>query len=919
MRNPTTAFLMLIMLSAAVVSASAVDVAEWDAFTLTESPAKRLDGPFKCSSAAFYFVHHGGPLKIALQLKSETDSGKLRKALVRFLDADEHYLDWDYQWFPAERAIDKSWDFAVTEGKPGIYQLRLALSGKFTYDVTAEPEVSFGFMPMRTLLWATQPDQFAESYVYVPPNSESWKVSTYSDARVVVSEAGKELLHLEPGQSKGEILVTEMPSLWQVNLTMGTNAFLKSHGVPFILCPDEATAANIRGSVEFLPDGTQVWHKFQKQVWDYMHRFSPADLKCEAERSFAPKLDELLKEPVRNAGLFPNYGALRHIRFTLESQNLDPDSIWFGSLHRWKDFAEKGPRWDKWCSFPFYTMSQTGFPNNLAAAYAVPARINPYGGDEKLLNRVVLAAFADLLCIHEDDTLKNASIGDSDPYASSTGFPANQNYAFPYGLCAGAVSPEVRAVWTEGYRRILDRYPFYRVSCENQSAHWLNAYYALAAVGEVKGDYAKLAHDYCLMMCDPDLNHFMKTGYQQEAYGPDCTYQGLTCSEIAQYYAWSKDDAAADGLRIIYDFFNHTVAPEPDGHIWGASNFSHRTQYGWQHPQYGAGLTMMSGVLPEAGLWRYDADPTDEANIQRATESIKSAVNRKHDPEWYSSGRLMGGAAGAIYTGAYLRWLSYPDKVDRTGKLPVVREDTFTNNINDEFFAIRRPAYYALTYTGHTAYEWVKSRISFKVNQYWPRTGGGLSLFWTPQYGSVICSMNYTAYMNHQVIAEIGDGKVKWPDYWTVQHEWDEAAGTLSVSSKLFDLPVSMVRTHTFLADGVKQELTVTFDEDVAVEALSEQIPLLKNKPGFEMQILGSEDNCTGIWVGAESGEGCLIKFDEPVRISFGEDQELKFYSEIQTNAVLNVDLGATHKQGDEVKIGYLLTGCTKAQLVQYQ
>jgi hypothetical protein len=918
MRNTIAASLMLIILSAAVCIAS-VDVAKWDAFTLTKSPPQRFDGPFKCGSAAFYFVHHGGPLKVTLQLKSETDSGKLRKALVRFLDADEHYLDWDYQWFPAEGAIDKSWTFAVTDAKPGIYQLRLALSGDFTYDVTTQPDISFGFMPMRTLLWATKPDQFAEAYVYVPPNSETWSVSTYSDTAVVVTERDKELLHLEPGQSKGEILVAEMPSMWQVNLTMGGNAFLKSHGVPFILCPDATTAANIRGSVEFLPDGTQVWHKFQKQAWDYMRRFSPTDLECEAERSFAPKLEELLKEPVRNAGLFPNYGALRHIRFSLESQNLDPDSIWFGSLHRWKQFIEKGPRWDKWCSFPLYTMSHTGLPNNLAAAYAVPARVNPYGGDEHLLNRVILAAFADLLRIHEDDTLKNATAGDADPYASSTGFPANQNYAFPYGLCAGAVSPEIRAVWTEGYRHIIDRYPFYRVSCENQSAHWLNACYALAAVGEVEADYAGIAHDYCRMMCEPDLNHFMKTGYQEEAYGPDCTYQGLTCSEIAQYYAWSNDNAARDGLRIIYDFFNHTVAPEPDGHIWGASNFAHRTQYGWQHPQYGAGLTIMSGVLPEAGLWRHDADPTDQANILRDTEAINNAVNRQYDPEWYTNGRLMGGASGAIYTGSYLRWLGYPDKVDRTGKLPVVRQESFTENINDEFYAVRRPAYYALIYTGHTAPAWVKSRISFKPNQYWPRTGGGLSLFWTPQYGSAICSMNYTAYMNHHVIAEIGDGKVKWPDYWSVNHEWDETAGTLSIRSKLFDLPVSMVRSHTFLAEGVKEELTVIFDQDVAVEALSEQIPLLKNKPGFQMETLGSENNCRGIWVGAESGEGCLIKFDKPVRISFGEDQELKYYSEIQTNAVLNVGLGATHQQGDEVTIGYLLTTCTKAQLAQYQ
>jgi len=897
------------------ISTAAVDVAEWDAFRLAPAPPKRFEGPFKCGAAALYFVHYGGPLQVTLQLNSETDTGKLRKALVRFLDADEHYLAWDYQWFPAEGVIDKSWQFSVADGKPGIYQLRLALAGDFTFDVTSEPQVSFGIMPMRTLLWATSPEQFSEAYLYVPPNSEKWQVAAYADIALTVTENGKQLLHLEPPESKAEIIVGKAPSLWHVSLRMGGSAFLRSCGVPTILCPDEATARNIRGSAEFLPDGIQVWHKFQKEVFRQMHRLSPTDLECEPARSFLPVLDELLKEPVRNAGLFQNYGALCHVRFSLESQNLDRDSIWFGSLHRWKQYAKQGVRWDQWSSFPDYTLSHTGLPNNLAAAYAVPSSINPYGGDEKLRNRCMLAAFADLLRIHEDDTLKNASDGDMAPYASSTGFPMNQNYAFPYGLCAQDVSPELRALWTEGYRRPLDRYPFYRVTCENQSAHWLLAYYALHVIGDAKADYDRLAHDYCVMMCDPELNPFMKTGYQEEAYGPDATYQGLTCSEIAQYYAWSGDDAAKEGLRTIYEFFNHTVAPEPDGYVWGATNFSHRTQYGWQHPQYGAGLTMMAGALPEAGLWRHDADPTDEANIAQAVAAIDSQVKRSFDQDLYDSGRLMGGAAGAIYTGAYLRWLSYPQSVDKSGVLPVLREDSFTRNFNDEFFAIRRPAYYALIYTGHTAYEWVKSRISFEPKQYWPRSGGGLSLFWTPEYGSAIVSMNYTAYMNHQVLAELGDGKVSWPDYWSVTHEWDGAAGTLTVTSKMFDLPISMVRRHNFLAEAVREELTVTFDEDVAVEGLFEQIPVLKNKPGFELQIIGSKDDCTGLWMGAASGEGCLIKFDQPVKLSFGADQELKWYSEVQTNGVVNVSLGASHRQGDKVRVSYLMRGCGKQEL----
>ncbi len=58
---------------AATISTAAVDVGEWDAFTLTEAAPKRFDGPFKCDATALYFVHHGGPLKVTLQLKSEEE------------------------------------------------------------------------------------------------------------------------------------------------------------------------------------------------------------------------------------------------------------------------------------------------------------------------------------------------------------------------------------------------------------------------------------------------------------------------------------------------------------------------------------------------------------------------------------------------------------------------------------------------------------------------------------------------------------------------------------------------------------------------------------------------------------------------------------------------------------------------------
>lgn len=901
--------LILLLLILPVVAAHAIDAAEWDDFELAPDDSARFEGPFECGAAAIYFVHHGGPLKITLSLSSKDDAGKMRKALVRFLDADEQYRDWDYQWFPAEGTIDTSWDFALDEAEPGIYQVRLALHGSFTWDVTTAPATSFGIMPMRTRLYATAPEQFSDAWVYVPPQSELFVAKTYARAALNITCEGDELLAMDHSTHRGRIDVTDSPALWHVDLTLQPNAFINSRGVPLLLCPDRTTAENIRGSVEFLPDGSRVWHKFQKRIYRVMHSFEPEDLELDVARSFEPHLDALLQEPVRNAGLFDSYGALRHVRYSLEEQNLNPASIWYGSVHAWKSFEEKGLRWDRWATFPSHTLSYTGLPNNIAAGYAIDGDINPYGGDEAVLNRAILAALADLLAIHEDDSVKHGKDHDMDSYAGVPAFPINHNLCMPYGMCAADAPDEVRQVWTEGYRHIIDRFCFYRVSCENQSAHYPVSYYALQMGGEVSG-YDRLAHDYVRSMCDPELNRFMKTGYTQEAYGPDPTYQGLACSNIAQYWVWSDDEAALNGLQRIYNFFNHTVAPEPDGYIWGACNFAHRTPYGWQHPQYGAGLTMMAGELPEAGLWRHNADPNDLENIERATESIKNAVGSPYTREPYEDGSLMGAAHGAVYTGSYHRWLEYPDSIDKSGRLPCLQSDRFSKNFNDEFFAIRRPGYYALIYTGHTAAEWTKSRISFKPEQKFQRSGGGLSLLWTPEYGNLLVSMTYHAFCNHQVTAEFADGTVSWPDYWSVDHTWAPEADTLSVTSRLYNLPVSLVREYAFGDASIHQSLTVRFEEDVSVQALYEQIPLLKNKPGFRTEMEGTEDACRALWVGDEQGRGCILEFDEPVAISFGPDLEHKRYSEVQINTPLQIDLGSNHSAGDEITVGYTTRSC---------
>ncbi|MEW6358778.1 MAG: hypothetical protein AB1696_20755 [Planctomycetota bacterium] len=907
-----------------------VDVAKWYDFQLTPSAPKQFGGPFRCDAAAFYLVHHGGPMEITLRLE-RTEPDPMDARLVRLFDPDERLLEWHYKTHWNTEPHGETFVFKAPDGKPGIYILRVVTRGKVLVHLKTEPLVSFGIFPMRTLLYATAPDQFKECYVYVPPRAEKFVLDAYGAVNVsLTDEKGQALATLDK-TGKKEIDVARTQVVWKLSARLdGAESRLRHRGFPMILCPDEATARNIRGSVEFAPDGTLLHHKCQLAMWKWMRTLKPEDLAIEP-RSLADLEAEWLKPPAPpKTFLLGSYGVMSHMAYLVKCQNLNPQSIWFGSLQQWKEYEPKGDagRWDREAVFNKHTVSSEGWPSPMAVGYWLDKPFNPYRKDEKLRNRIALAAFADLFKVHEDGTLKNGSDSDMDPYSSSTGFPFWHSYTVPYGLAAKDMPKDAHAMWTDGLRLMADRYPFHRVSCENQSSHWPIGQYLIYLGSGVEG-YKEMAHDFIVGMSDPKYNPFMKTGYQQEAYGPDCTYQGLgTCLQAA-YYRYSRDPAAKEGLRIIYDFFNHTVAPEPDGYIWGANNFAHRTKHGWQHPQYGAGLLPMASELPEAGVWKKGQDIDNPELVKKSEETISKWVHRTFDDEWYKNH-----SAGGVSSGPFFCYLFYPERI-LEGKLPVMQSDRFDKNFNDEFIAIRHPTYYALTYVGRTAGEWTKSRHKPARDAMLQRSGGGLSIFWTPAYGNGILSMNYSALANHMVRADLPgevewtyrdakgvSPKCSWPDYFTLEHTYDPATHTLVAASRMVDLPIALKRTTVYEEDGVRQVSELIFEGDVRVLRLVENIPLLLNKEGLCFRFQHGDGlwkdqpgpNCTAAWVGDGKGDGVLFTFDRPVTLALGPDADQKWYSETQKMKPMEVDLGPEHRKGEHIILTYRISAAKQPE-----
>lgn len=812
-------------------------------------------GDWGGGSLAFYVVHPGGPLRLGIELSRGETLSSRDLLFWQFHDADER---------PVARRIERFADGektrAVTvadlpEAPAGVYQLRYATVG---VRVRLETNgAAYGVLACRSRQAGVR-----QAWLYVPEGASEVSVPTYAAKAALADEQGQPLwasgdqpLAVQPGQVLRLDIAYDNP--------MGNFAV---RGLPGILCPDPETARTIRGSVETTADGRHFPHRFQARMWEWMRERTAADFAVEPV-SLAGLADEWLADP-RHAGLLGITGPLNFVPRILAEQNLDPVSPGYGlgTVAAW-----------------------------LGPAYTVDEACNPYRRNPAILRRIVLQEFAHYLKLGENGTF-NADDWDGYAGVDALGF---RNRAAQFGFVAPLADPALRELWTEGAVRVMDTLGLRRVSCENQTSHWCLDLWLMA---EGSGDeaYLELARYFTLGLATPEFNPFMVTGYQQERYGPDATYQGLAAAQQAIYYRFSGDETARAGLRRIYDLFNHTVAPEPDGTMRGASNFSHRTTGSWVNRQYDGGVRLMADQLAEAGVWHRNLDLEEER--AKNLEHIRKHLEPAWDDEWFQRNERWYKAY------AYHPWLGYfhhyvfPTGEIRRGDWPALSPEPFFRNRNGEFVFARRPGYYAALYVGRTSSEWVRDSIRpVPCPAGWEEKDGalvpgggagkngwqptqGLSLVWFPGYGNWLLGMNWNVYTIQGTRADLADGAVAWPDYYRHRAEISEEKGSVAETGQLFDQPLQFRRTTTLAEAALHFEVVLVAETGFTPERLVEQFPfldkeglLLRWRSGGEWTECPAADS-TGRRVEAvaalqfrlPSGAGVELVFAEPKDIAFG-------------------------------------------------
>ncbi|AHF89029.1 hypothetical protein OPIT5_00830 [Opitutaceae bacterium TAV5] len=865
-------------------------------------------------AAAVYIVKQGAAInaRVTAHRGSRAEGERL---LVRAFGPDERISFWQY-CEPGRKPVSfgpgdgEVWGIPLPQpAKPrpgemifdadiplvadGVHQIRLVGGARnSTARVSLPPGTAWG-ISCQNGTWSPWEGQPEKMFVYIPPRAEELQIG--GGPLRILDETGKQIAEstIDNLRTLTTIPVTRTDVVWQVEFPSPDNWRIRaSAGFPFILCSSPDAARAIKASVEILPDGTVVAWKFQRRIAELLPALLSPENVGKADDLIVPLASreaEWLKNPERNVHLLDNYGLFSTVAWSLRHQNVDPASHWAGAINGWQErIGRPAPenRWDRLRSLPGLwagiTPRNGSMAENLAEAALLDAPFNPWSGRKELLYRATAAALSDLLALTESEVWPGVE-ADLDPYPGFMAFPVAQKTFPVYGLAAPRMPPEVRDVWTEGLRHIVDRmFAEQLVTTRNQSSHFPLAW-QIFANGSGDPRYAEIAR--------AEARRFIEgqspAGYHMEATGPDGSYIGMTHWHLAMYYRQSGGDPAMlESLRRSYRFFNHTVAPEPDGTMLGGFNFNHRVGDGFFNEQWGGARGILDDVLPESAIWT-----TTAAWKRRAAsrvEALPRTLQRDLEPNYL--------ALGNLETPRYLYWT---DKPDLGVTWPACESRSFIRNFADELIAVKRPGYYATVYVGRPATDkhYIRNRERFRrplpddaenrggepqPRQITPFLGGGLSSFSTPAYGHAVLATNWTPLAHHGLVATKADGTRWWEDYFGTAFTLDERASSLSVTGKVEGLPLSYERRYLFRDNQVEIMLTLKAGADLSLETLVENIPvpLGAAKPnGATLRLLSAASAdaagasvAQGFVVTDNTGGGVEFVLDQPRRVVLRPD-----------------------------------------------
>jgi hypothetical protein len=207
----------------------------------------------------------------------------------------------------------------------------------------------------------------------------------------------------------------------------------------------------------------------------------------------------------------------------------------------------------------------------------------------------------------------------------------------------------------------------------------------------------------------------------------------------------------------------------------------------------------------------------------------------------------------------------------------MVADDRFTRAFGDEFFCVRRPSYYSFLYAGRPMDGWQKSRQPRDPLKQFPRNGGGLCMFWSPDFGSSLLARNWSVEAAQSIIAVRADGTTDWEEYWSVSNKLDAEHGTADITGNLGSTPIRFDRNVQFHDDRVIMDLQLEATSAIELKAMFESFPFPLDKPASLRAVLVNDQGrpvesgmARGIAFLSDLPQAHLVVFDQPRQCSVG-------------------------------------------------
>ena len=848
--------------------------------------------------------------------RAQTD----RPLLVRVFDPDETLLI--RHDAPGERSeqIEQSVSLQVPARGPGVYQI--AITGfRPTVDVRTDPPLSFGVYGAPSL--ACRVDQFADAWVYMPRglNWISVRGGEGLQSLTLLDQGGAARLNLSGATQSATTVQLEDDRMYRVSARAAGVGTVNFSSLPIILCPDQASAQAIHGSVDVLDDGTVCFHKFQVRAHALLKRFRAMPPSAFAVPPFVLVRSKpaWLADPVRNQFLVGPYGVFSALDVVLNEQVLDGASPWFGCIYNWRDEAGRLRAANPWTTYDRLGMKRAASSIGvLAAVVSVREPFNPLFGNEALRNRIAIAALQELMLMREHEHV----LPEIEEYQGGDRAFTLANLTNAFALAKGQCPDDAWAVWREGLGRMVDHHAVVAEVCLTVN-QWTFLIRSLQQFADGSGDawYGEIVQRHLRQLRDRiyyDRGQ-SRAGYFAESEGPDATYAGLELHNLACVYEQTRDNSLLEMIRRSLDLYNHTLAPEPDGTYVGASSFCHRTPLDFTHLQGSGGLGMLADDLPEAAAhagrsWLAPPIPHDaqqfQAAEQRLTSMLMSLDRRAFTQPAIGEGAIAGGPE--LHFQIWRHFASQP----LAGALPAVDSQRFDRNFGDEFLCVRRPSYYAFLFAGAPMGTWQQSRRPADSSQQHPRNGGGLCMFWSPAFGSSILAHNWSATAAQTLLIERRDGAgFDWEDYWSIERAFDAEHAKAIIRGSIMNQPLTFERRYEFLDEGVKCEVTLRAGKSSESKGSWECFPYsLQKSPVMSVRFLDAagrpaRDGLASVVVFASSAsEVHVLVFDQPRECRDSRDQGLDYQGKQHEHARVLARVGTGLKAGDAVTARWMLT-----------